>query len=617
MLLLLVTPAQAVDLSGSGYQLNLDTTLSWGLNARVTPRDLALIGLPSGGTAYSVNGDDGNLNFDKGIFSNNARIVSEFQFGYKNFGIFARGRAFYDFQLEDHDTERTPLSPEALDYVGSRAEMLDYFAWLRFPVGKGNAEIRAGNQVLSWGESTFIQAGINVINPIDVAALHVPGAEIREALLPVGLVWGSLDLTSSLAVEGFYQYHWEPFRVDPPGSYYATSDAGGPGGKYIFLGFASFPDTGVSPPYIIPAVDHPFFSEPRLADETPKDSGQYGVALRWFADALGGTEFGFYYLNYHSRLPYLNTVTGSLQGLMGAAEAGPRAAGVIYQLYGVPPGANPVVDATAAAAGQAAAVDAYAATAGYFLSYPEDIHLYGLSWNTEIGTSGIAFQGELSYRPNMPFQVDDVELVFASLGPVSEGLAMANQAAPGLTDLNTVVQGYRRLKFYQAQFTLTSAISRVLGGDQLILLFEGAYDHVSGMPDQDVLRFEGPGTFTSGNPLMALPGGAHAGKAAETSDHFASPNSYGYRLVGKLDYLNAIGPWNLAPRFAWQQDLEGITPGPGGNFLEGLNALTLGIEASYQSEWLVDLSYTRYGGAGRHNLLNDRDFVGAVIKYSF
>jgi len=29
------------------------------------------------------------------------------------------------------------------------------------------------------------------------------------------------------------------------------------------------------------------------------------------------------------------------------------------------------------------------------------------------------------------------------------------------------------------------------------------------------------------------------------------------------------------------------------------------------------VSYTQFGGAGQYNLLNDRDFVAASIKYSF
>ncbi len=36
-----------------------------------------------------------------------------------------------------------------------------------------------------------------------------------------------------------------------------------------------------------------------------------------------------------------------------------------------------------------------------------------------------------------------------------------------------------------------------------------------------------------------------------------------------------------------------------------------------RSTWSGDLSYTDYFGAGRYNLLNDRDFVAFNIKYSF
>ena len=38
-------------------------------------------------------------------------------------------------------------------------------------------------------------------------------------------------------------------------------------------------------------------------DDFADDDGQYGLSARYYADWLGGTEFGFYYQNYHSRLP--------------------------------------------------------------------------------------------------------------------------------------------------------------------------------------------------------------------------------------------------------------------------------------------------------------------------
>ena len=51
--------------------------------------------------------------------------------------------------------------------------------------------------------------------------------------------------------------------------------------------------------------------------------------------------------------------------------------------------------------------------------------------------------------------------------------------------------------------------------------------------------------------------------------------------------------------------------------LEGRKALTLGIGFQYRFKWEWDLSYTSFFGAGRYNLLNDRDFMSLVAKYAF
>lgn len=616
-IVLFAMPGEGADLSTTSYTLKLDSTLSWGARYRVQDPDKTIIGLPSGGTAFSVNGDDGDLNWGKGLVSNNVRATVDLDFAYKNFGAFVRGRGFYDHAIENGGTDRTPLPSAARDWVGSRAELLDAFAFYKFKIGNGGGQVRAGQQVLNWGESTFTQGGLSSINPVDVATVRVPGAELREAYRPSGLVWGSFDLTKNLSVESFYQYAWEETVIDPSGTYFSTSDFAGLGGSHVFLAFGSFPDTGETPFYVQPLLDRPFMGVPRGADRKAKDSGQYGVAVRWFADKLAGTEFGLYYVNYHSRLPVVNALTGTLQGAGAAQKAGPAAAGRIYAHFGVAPGTSPTVDAAAQAAGQAAATDAYASTARYFFVYPEDIRMFGLSWNSQLGSSGIAFQGEVSHQKDKPFLVDDVELLFASLSPISPGLAATNQVVPGGVGFQKEIAGYRRFDATQLQFTLTKVLGPMLGADQGTILIEPAITHVSGMPSKGVLRFEGPGTYTSGNPIHSAAGGAHAGKAYETAEHFADPTSWGYQMAGRLDFNNAIGAFNLAPRFAWQHDVAGVTPGPGGNFIEGRYAATAGVTANYQNRWEFDLSYTNYGGAGRYNLINDRDFVAGVVRYSY
>ena len=62
--------------------------------------------------------------------------------------------------------------------------------------------------------------------------------------------------------------------------------------------------------------------------------------------------------------------------------------------------------------------------------------------------------------------------------------------------------------------------------------------------------------------------------------------------------------------------MKGVSPGPGGNFIEDRKAITVGLRASYQNSIEVDVSYTSFFGASRYNLINDRDFVGLNFKYS-
>jgi hypothetical protein len=586
-------PAEGIDLSGKGsnFSLNLDVTLSWGARYRVDERDPAIIGIAAGGTAASVNGDDGNQNFDDGsIVSNTPKVTVDFSFATNpnkkvRFGVFARGSAFYDYALEQDCCARTELTQEALDWAGSRTELLDAYAWLDFGFG----EIRAGRQVLNWGESTFIQGGLSVINPVDVSALRVPGAELREAFRPQGMVWGSFNLSNNISIEGFYQYEWEPIVIDPPGTYFSTNDFAGPGGEYVFLGWGNFSDTGVAPPFVPPTqtMDYPFFGVPRADTREAEDGGQYGAALRLFVPSWGGTEFGLYYINYHSRLPALSGYTGTIEGLQDAAASVTPTVLWGYYLQQTPPGVDPIVDATVAFWAQLNAVSIFGNTAGWFTTYPEDIKLYGLSWNAQLGTSGIAFQGEVSYRQDNPLQVDDVNLLFAALSTLSQ------------------------------KFTLTKIFARFLGADQGVILGEFGFNKVFDMPTKDELRFEGPGTYTSGDPSQSLPTGLHRGQAAEAPEHFADDFSWGYRLVSRLTYNNAIGAWSLAPRIAWGHDVSGVTPGPGGSFIAGRTALTVGVQAGYQNAWQIDLSYTRFDGADRYNLINDRDFIGGFIKFSF
>ncbi len=143
---MLATPADAIQFEFKDGTItgSWDTTLSWGNAWRVEDRDPALIGIANGGTAFGVNGDDGNLNYDKGTISNVFKVVSEIDLTYENIGAFVRGTYFYDTENENGGPrDRTPLSREALELVGSDLKLLDAYAWMHFDVADKPAEIRA------------------------------------------------------------------------------------------------------------------------------------------------------------------------------------------------------------------------------------------------------------------------------------------------------------------------------------------------------------------------------------------------------------------------------------------------------------------------------------------
>lgn len=171
----------AIEFSRGELTGTFDTTVSYGLSARMEDQDEDLIGkahftptlaaqvaaLQAQGRfldaqalqiaapgRFSVNGDDGDLNYDDGdLFSNAFKITSELSLNIRDSGAFMRASYFYDFENEGRDV----LSQLAQEKVGSDFKLLDAFVFHNFAVGEGsNGTVRFGRQVVSWGESTFI-----------------------------------------------------------------------------------------------------------------------------------------------------------------------------------------------------------------------------------------------------------------------------------------------------------------------------------------------------------------------------------------------------------------------------------------------------------------------------
>lgn len=640
ILIALCSPAFGYQFSHGELKASFDTTLSLGGLYRLDDPSADFYGTTNvfqgvPGRQNSVNADDGNLNYDQGWVSQLLKGTHELELKYRNYGVFVRGYWFRDFEADN--TLRTPLSDQARDRVVKGAEWLDMYARADFtlantmPVG-----LRIGRQVLSLGESTFIPNGVNIINSVDVSKLRAPGSELREALLPVNMVKASLSLTENVTIEPFWLLEFRRNELEPAGTYFSTNDFITRGGDTVWLGFGSIADRG-----------SPLGGIFRENDREGGNFNQYGLAARVLAPGLQDTEFGLYFANYHSRTPLVSARTPTVpissalvqstaaslaqQSLVPAMLAAgfpaaqlPTAVPTLLgaALTGVPATAlpaslqpfYPAAAQIAAGAGRIGLLTA-AATGRYFAEYPENIAMLGASFNTSLGNTGISWQGEVSYKRDMPLQVDDVELLFAALSSLTPTFGANNQLGNYLGRYGTEISGYRRHDVWTAQTTLTKVFGPMLGSQQFTLLGEigGVW---ADLPSKNVLRYDGAGTFTGGSQA-ALNATGFSAFTATPDAAFADSFSWGYQVLGRLEYNNVLPNVTMLPTVAFTHDVAGNTPFPLGNFVEGRRSVTVAVEFIYRNAWSLDLRYVSFFGAGRYNLLADRDFVATTVKYSF
>ncbi|WP_342246488.1 DUF1302 domain-containing protein [Pseudomonas sp. OTU5201] len=605
----LATPAFGLNFNLGEIEGQFDSSLSVGASWAMRGADPELIGATNGGKGDASVTDDGRLNFKKGeTFSKIFKGIHDLELKYGETGLFVRGKYWYDFELKDESRLFKDIddSGRKEGAKSSGAELLDAFVYHNYVIGELPGVVRLGKQVVSWGESTFIQGGINSINPVDVSAFRRPGAEIKEGLIPVNMFYLSQNLTENLTAEAFYQLDWQQTVVDNCGTFFSQSDFVADGCQPLTVG----PNLSANP--LAQAALSPFgirlgaegIEVPRAADDDARDGGQWGAALRWFVPSLD-TEFGAYFLNYHSRQPYVSSI------------ASPNVADLssVPQLCANVGITDPAVCAGVAgsAIGQQL-IGAYRlGTAQYQVTYPEDIRLYGLSFATTLPT-GTALSGEISYRPNLPLQLNGNDQVLAGTGVTAFSPLLSSGAYQATN--NGLVQGYQRKPVTQAQITAVHFFDQVMGADRLTLVGEIGMVHVGDLEGRGGLRYGRDAVFGQGELLpdnnLCLTSSATPQNCNDKG--FLTTTSWGYRARAIWEYTDLIPAVTLKPNLAWSHDVDGYGPEPG--FNEGSKAISLGVDAEYRNTYNASLSYTDFFG-GDYNTNVDRDFIALSVGLSF
>ncbi|SEE19788.1 DUF1302 domain-containing protein [Pseudomonas kilonensis] len=601
----LAGPAFGVSFNIGEIEGQFDSSLSVGASWSTAKANKDLIGVNNGGKGLSQTSDDGHLNFKRGeTFSKIFKGIHDLELKYGDTGVFVRGKYWYDFELKDESRPFKDISDNNRKEgaQSSGGQILDAFVYHNYAIADQPGSVRLGKQVVSWGESTFIQGGINSINPVDVSAFRRPGAEVKEGLIPVNMFYVSQSLTDNLSAEAFYQLEWDQTVVDNCGTFFSQPDVIADGctdnlrvlskrSNFTAGQLAALGSLGVD-------INDEGVLVRRGADRDARDSGQWGASLKYMFEPLD-TEFGAYFINYHSRAPIFS------------------ATGAPQSIYNIAPGL-----------GQGAPV-LVAGNSEYFVEYPEDIRLYGLSFSTTLPT-GTAWSGELSYRPNAPVQLSTTDILFAGVRPINFGPggrpfddASLLTGVPG-QDLH----GYRRKEITQFQTTFTHFLDQVMGASRLTLVGEIGVTHVGGLESKSDVRYGrdpvfGPGELPNGfcdtlNASTAAGGGQTSSDVNSNcnNDGFTTSTSWGYRARAIWEYPDVFAGVNLKPNVAWSHDVKGYSPGPGGNFEEGRKAVSLGLDAEYQNTYNASLAYTNFFG-GDFSTVDDRDFLALSVGVTF
>lgn len=577
--LLTAKPAFAVEFKTDSFEGNFNSTISIGGGRRTNDPSCSIVGSSaacgsSANPAQWSGGDDGNLNYGKGDwFTAYVKGIHELLVknddGYK---LFARATWKKDFKADD--TRRTDLSPEAKRQIVNNFEVLDLWVSKNLSIGGESARVKLGNQVISWGEALFFVGGVSN-NVLDWQKLLVPGTQMKEAFLPVPAISLSSTLGGNFSGEAYYQFRFRRNRMAPVGSYFSASEGYDKGRVPVAFNGLNFNTYGtdqytvtgqrsLSEADAMAAIAaNGDFPVPFLNDRKTKNSGQFGMSVKW-APEDSRVNFGAFFQNYHDPMPVLDVTNG----------------GTAYQWR-----------------------------------FLENRKMFGLTANFPVGDWAVGT--ELSYRPKDAIALGSC---FGVGGPLDANTNTASFDCPLWKD-NKKFQ-LSTTAMLQLQKSQAETILGALGADTAFITAEAAitrypgaskpiYRNVGGVAVQQVAAagyFAPLDRSDPNNPIAARIG-------TETSWGYVVDFNWTYD--GKL-----IKGWQVTPGITLSHSVKGDTPNYAAQFLEDNKSLNFYILFNQNpAVWQAGMNYTNYLG-GKNDVVNrqyfkDRDFFGGFVSYSF
>jgi len=495
-----------------------DNTLTFTTLARVDDQDPDILENP--------NIDDGDRNFDPGIISTRFDLLSELDIYYKrNMGVRGSFSAWYDpmyLRKNDNDSPETcntisekhdHFTDETEELHGLDVDLLDAFFFWRGKLANRRISFRVGRHTLLWGETLFM-AGNGILSaqaPMDFAkALQVPSTQAKELFLPVGQFSGQIELARNLTLAAYYQFEWRRNRIPAAGSYFSDADMIEQGGESLIVPGGRF------------YRGHDLEADPNR---------QFGISMHYLPKGTG-LDIGLYFINYNAH-----------------AE---------YWVYLDPTKGDP----------------AHGNFGDYYLVYPENIKMVGISASGQIGLTNVA--GELSARIDAPL----ASTPQVAIGPADND--DDNLYALG----NTLHGNFSFIRFLQEKRLF--GIKLWEGGN---IMGEIGFEYLLDKTDNE-----------------------------EAFDPTRDDYAWGFRILFTPDWYQVFPGFDFHFPIGFAYNGDGASPSDvkfnnGGAVCGG--DFSVGVDVDYHTTWKFGLKYTNYYGDTDFQTLGDRDFISFTFKHTF
>ena len=621
--LLVALPAGAAKLDlpfgiEGSYNLTLDYSLAMRMqdqhpelsDGQLDPLQLAVLPEPQGqvvgfertGLPDRANFDDGNRNFDKySLIHNRVSALFDMEIERDNLAFVLSGSAFYDnVYMRENDNagaeflnrfgpdgeggdrgNTDAFSEEMEDRNGRRVRLLEAYGIADFPFGDFSyVNVRVGQQLVTWGEALFFGGMARDQAPADASKGFVPGAEIKDILLPTPQVAVRVGLGLDWTFKGYYKFKFEENEVFPVGSYFSPSDSVGPGAEFTYgsinpayldgcpglLDVGQFSDVvgnllgglaDLSQVCNLGGLGEVLLNAPRNiltfreADIRPGDSGQWGLGVDY--RLTPSTSVALHYVRYHSPNPSVQLNTGFAP--LGSIAGIELTTGLINQRVPV----------------------------SYNVRYFDDIELISGTFSTTL--FGLSVAGELNYRNDINISVK----TRASGVPTPVG---------------------QRGETAQALVSAISTFNPPFYFDEMSIVGEAQYIRVL---DVEPLTDPQPGIIPQG----------------DGDEIFFDEQSAGFQLLVLPRKRNVFSGWDLSGTLSYAELTYG-NPAQAGSFGalfgEGDRRLSVGAGLQYLQNLQFSVSYNmffgdptdRIGGEGslvRANPFVDRNYLTFNIQY--